>query len=79
MDEKGDIFEVIRKLRKTPQTLSSKIDGVSSNTEGQFASIYSALYKSVDDHDELMAINRRLNEMIDSSTLFIISRLTFDF
>ena len=76
LSDKGDIFKEIKHLRQTTPTISSKIDDVSSNIELHFASIYSDLYNSVNDREELISINTRLNERINSSSLKDVERVT---
>ena len=44
INDKGDIFKEIRKLRKTPPIVSSLIDGVANNIEFHFADVYEMLF-----------------------------------
>ena len=43
INDKGDIFSEIKKLRKTSQSCSATIDGVDNRIEDEFANIYSDL------------------------------------
>ena len=76
IEDKGDLFEEIKKMRRSPPTISSTIDGVSNGIEEHFAHIYSDLYNSVEDQGELMEINKQLNKMIDSSSMIEINKVT---
>ena len=40
INDKGDIFKEVRKMRKTAPTVSSMIDGVTINIGTQFANVY---------------------------------------
>ena len=51
INDNGDIFKEIRKLRMAAPTVSSVIDGVSSKIENHFAYVYGKQYNSIDDHD----------------------------
>ena len=49
----GDIFKLIRKERKSEPVVPTIIDGVSENIENHYAGIYSKLYNSVNDEEDL--------------------------
>ena len=59
IDNHGDNFAEIKKIRKTLTTCSMTIVGVESEVEGHFADIYAAeLYNYVDDQQELKEIEK---------------------
>ena len=64
-----DIFDEIKKLRKSKATEANKIDGVTKDIPGHFKKIYSKLYNSVDDGEELSVIREQLETDIDESSL----------
>lgn len=72
----GDIFDIIKKQRKTKTSLPTTIDGVSSNIGNHFANIYSQLYNSVNDDTELNHLRQYITERIDSSSLQDVLRIT---
>ena len=76
INDNGDIFKEIRKLRKTPPMMSSMIDGVTSNIKSRFAKVYERLYNSVDDKENLMAVLQHLNININSSNLNDVEMIT---
>ena len=76
IDNHGDIFTEIKKIRKTSTSCSMTINGVESDVEGHFADIYAELYNSVDDQQELKEIEERLNTKIDLSSIYEIDRVT---
>ena len=49
LGEGGDLFEEIKKLRKTKRTLATSIDDEKENIAEHFGNIYSNLYNSADD------------------------------
>ena len=75
-NDNGDIFKEIRKMRKAPTPTASMIDGVTSNIEGHFSTVYERLYNSIDDKENLEAISRHLSENIDAHSLEEIDRIT---
>ena len=52
----GDIFKEIKKIRATKPTVAASMDGVQSNIAGHFKEIYSELYNSVNDDEEVEMI-----------------------
>ena len=76
INNNGDIFKEIRKLRRTSPTVSSVIDGNNSNIESHFADVYKKLYNSVDDAESLSRIHRRLNDSINEGSLVQVNKIT---
>jgi endonuclease/exonuclease/phosphatase family metal-dependent hydrolase len=68
INDRGDIFKEIRKLRKSPPEMTSMIDGVTNNVEAHFAKVYEKIYNSVED-DKLAAVLGRLDKGITSESL----------
>ena len=76
INDKGDIFKEIRKLRKTPDTSSSMIDGITMNIETHFAKVYEELYNSIDDKNDMDAVLRCMNNNIHSTSLIDVEKIT---
>ena len=74
LNDNGDIFKEIKKTRKAPTT--SMVDGVTSNIESHFSSVYERLYNSIDDKESLNAISRQLKENIDEHSLEEVDKIT---
>ena len=55
INDRGDIFKEVRKIRKTAATVSSMIDGVTINIETHFANVYEKLYNLIGDKEKLMS------------------------
>ena len=76
INDKGDIFKEIKKLRKSPPTVASSIDGISNNIDGHFANIYEKLYSAIDDSDDLLRIANHLEMKIDPGSMIDVERIT---
>ena len=76
INDKGDIFKEVRKMRKIPPTVSSMIDGVTVNIETHFANVYDELYNSIDDNENLTTVLRHLNTKIDSKSMIEVEKIT---
>ena len=55
-----DLFSEVKKMRNYRQSSANKIDDQTENKEDHFARIYSKLYNSVDDKEELIDISKDL-------------------
>ena len=49
----GDIFKEIKSIRKTGQVVANTMDGVKEGIPNHFRNIYSDLYNSVEDAENL--------------------------
>ena len=76
INDKGDIFKEIRKLRKPAPAVSSMIDGVTNNLETHFANVYEKLYNSIDDKDNLTTVLQHLNTKIDCESVTKVEQIT---
>ena len=76
IDNNGDIFKEIRKLRRAPPTQTAAIDGVTSNIESRFAQVYEKLYNSVEDTVDIEEIKDYLNEKITRNSLTYVKAVT---
>ena len=76
INNNGDIFEEIKKLRKAPLTVSTMIDGVTYKIESHFANTYRQLYNSIDDGSNLTRVAEHLSKAIDSNSHFNVDKIT---
>ena len=76
INDKGDIFKEVRKMRKISPTVSSMIDGVTVNIETHFANVYDKLYNSIDDNENLTTVLRHLNTKRDSKSMIEVEKIT---
>ena len=52
----GDIFSEIKKLRKSKPVVATSMDGVKSDIPGHFRGIFSEIYNSADDKEDLVQV-----------------------
>ena len=60
----GNIFEEIKSMRKTSKDVASSIDGEKKNIANHFSSIYSKLYNSANDNEEMIDITDKVEDLI---------------
>ena len=72
----SDIFNVVKKLRKSAPSVASVIDGKSSKVENHFSSIYQSLYNSVNDQDEVDNILKNVHENICQDDIKDVRKVT---
>ena len=70
-----DLFKQIRKLRKCKNNIANKIDGVSVNIPDYFANIYSNLYNSTNDTDNLQRVKIDIDIGITDSSLIHVEKM----
>ena len=71
-----DIFKLIRKERATTPSVPTTMDGVSTDIENHFASIYKTLYNSVDVENDLSNYKEHLSKKINPSSIVDAWRIT---
>ena len=71
-----DLFQEIRKLRSSAPIIANKIDGKHENIPNHFAQIYSKLYNSVNDKDDLIDVENILNENIHPNSVNEVHKIT---
>ena len=76
INDKGDIFKEIKKLRKSTHMTATSIDGIKDNTEEHFAGIYKELYNSVEDREELQLVKKHLKENITQRNITDVNKVT---
>ena len=75
---KGDIFSEIRKMRKAPVAVVNSIDGVTKDIPQHFASIYSRLYNSVNEREELNALYAAIDSQVSNADISEVSKISTD-
>lgn len=78
IDNKNDIFTLIRKDRKASKSLPTMIDGTSENIEEVFAGQYGKLYNSSDDQVNMHKLTKDIEDNIHQYSHLEIDRLTGD-
>ena len=76
MGEGGDIFEEIKKLRKTKRTVATSIDGENKDIAEHFGGIYSRLYNSAEDEAEMEEVNVTVENAINERSLDDVKMVT---
>ena len=76
VSDRGDIFKEIRKIRRAPPATSEAIDGVTSNIESHFASVYGKLYNSVEDTKDMEDVKLYLKDNINEGSLADVNVIT---
>ena len=71
-----NIFDEIKKLRRSKPAVANSIDGVTVNIPGHFANIYKQLYNSVNDQEEVLNISEQLENKISVSSLDDVNQVT---
>ena len=63
----GDLFEQIKAMRKSAPVSATTMDGVKSDIPGHFRGIYSKLYNSHDDQQQIDEISSQVHDRINIS------------
>ena len=74
----GDIFSEIKKIRSHKNVVASSMDGQNDDIAGHFKGLYSDLYNSVDDLDNLRELKAEVDNEINFSQLFEVDKVTPD-
>ena len=74
----GDIFKEIKKLRATKPTVAASMDGVQNDVSGHFKNIYSELYNSVNDREDLIKIADETETKVNFLSLMDVDKVTPD-
>ena len=78
IENDGNIFKEIKRMRKCHQTPPATIDDVSDDIPAYMAEKYKKLYNSVDDASKIAELGETINEMIVADSLDHVDRITFD-
>ena len=74
----GEIFTEIKKMRKCTPVVALSMDGKKDNIANHFKDIYSELYNSVDDMQNLFELKNELENSINFSQISEVSKVTPD-
>ena len=72
----GEIFSEIKKIRQCKLVFPSCIDGVSNDVPNHFRNIYSKLYNSIDDTDELFEVKTYVDSKITKFSAYDVEKVT---
>ena len=75
-DDGVDIFAEIKSLRKCKPVVATSIDGVTDQIPEHFKSIYSQLYNSVSDTDDLESVKSNVESQINCFSIRDVDRVT---
>ena len=76
IENDGNIFEEIKRMRKCHQTPATTIDDVSDNIPTYMAGKYEKLYNSVDDESNIAELGETINGMIAEENLQHVDKIT---
>ena len=71
-----DLFKEIKSLRSTKQLVATSIDGVKENIPNHFKEIYSKLYNSEDDAENMPAVSTEVEAKVDGLSLTDVEKVT---
>ena len=72
----GDIFKEIKALRHSKQVVATSIDGKNEDIPGHFQTIYSQLYNSVNDAEDLARVSSEVDSKVNSFSLREVGKVT---
>ena len=76
LNGEGDLFREIKTRRKVKTVHADKIDSVSEDIPNHFRSIYSDLYNSVNDGEEVQKISDEVDKNISKESMLDVNRVT---
>ena len=76
LNGEGDIFKDIKSLRNTRQVVANTMDGVKEDLANHFRNIYSNLYNSVEDSENLARVSEQIELKIGDHSLQDIAKVT---
>ena len=72
----GNLFEEIKKMRKTEQMVATSMDGEKKYIVGHFGNIYSTLYNSAEDEDDMKKVKVMVEDAVNNKSLEDVTRIT---
>ena len=72
----GNLFAEIKKMRNSEPCVANSMDGVRVDVDNHFKNIYSNLYNSVDDHDDLNNLVEQVDKKVNLFHLHDVHRVT---
>ena len=74
----GDLFSEIKKMRNSDPMVANTMDGVKVGIADHFKDIYSGLYNSVDDQEELVKLCESVKQKVNVHHLHDVRKVTPD-
>ena len=72
----GDIFKEIKSMRNTRQVVANAMDGVKKDIPGHFKNIYSGLYNSVEDAENMTKLSEKVELKVGEYSLEDVAKVT---
>ena len=72
----GDLFKEIKSIRKTRQVVATSMDGVKDEIPNHFRNIYSSLYNSVEDTENLAEVAEQVENKVGDYSLQDVAMVT---
>ena len=72
----SDLFKEIKEMRKTKKVVANTIDGVSKNIPEHFKNIYSELFNSVDDVENMAKLSELIENKVAPENIKDIEKVT---
>jgi hypothetical protein len=76
LNGEGNIFTEIKTMRKTKKVVANTIDGVSKNISEHFKDIYSDLFNSVEDAENMARVSEVIENRVQSKDIADIEKVT---
>ena len=65
----GDLFREIKSMRNTKQAVATSIDGVTEDIPDHFRNIYSKLYNSAEDTENMARVSNTVEDKVNDISL----------
>ena len=78
LNGEGNIFTEIKAMRKTKKVVANSIDGVNENISEHFKDIYSDLFNSVEDAENMAKVSEIIENKVKSTDVADIEKVTPD-
>ena len=72
----GNIFKEIKSMRKVKQLVATSVDGVKENIPNHFKDIYSQLYNSVDDVENMARVSNEVESKVNALSIDDVEKVT---
>ena len=76
LSDGGDIFKEIKEMRRTKPVVATAIDGEKANIAEHFGNIYSTLYNSAEDEEEMRRVKEKVENAVKEESLEDVKRIT---
>ena len=76
LGEGGNLFDEIKKIRKTKVVVATSIDGEKDNIAEHFGNIYSTLYNSAKDEEEMQRVKSKVENAVNETSLDDVDKVT---